>query len=287
MHRLPVTSRGERLGCRRRAVGVVRHWTGRTLLPYLTALENRALPLTHARVPRDGRTACTRATSGPRAPANSSTCWASCTAATGPRPSCPGRAAARRRRGGHGERSPAEPSAFHSSESVPVPAAARRSGVDRGGDGGDRAARARADAGGAGSDDGAGAVRRQLRVRASRVLPADEPTGEVATASRGGRGHGPVPRERGVRRDGSRRHVRPARVRPGAPRGRIHGGRISTGISRERGGEGEEFTFLDRASGIRLPWDRVEGCGWSGRVRPVGEAGHVGVWPDRDGRSDG
>ncbi|MER5957897.1 hypothetical protein [Streptomyces sp. NPDC001893] len=68
---------------------------------------------------------------------------------------------------------------------------------------------------------------------------------------------------------------------------RIRGGRTSTETLRERGGEGEEFTVLDRAGGFQLPWDRVERYGPRGRVRLTGEAGHVGVWPDRDDRSDG
>ncbi|MFB6856252.1 MULTISPECIES: hypothetical protein [Streptomyces] len=68
---------------------------------------------------------------------------------------------------------------------------------------------------------------------------------------------------------------------------RIRGGRTSTETLRERGGEGEEFTVLDRAGRFQLPWDHVERYGPRGRVRLTGEAGHVGVWPDRDDRSDG
>ncbi|MCX4642601.1 hypothetical protein ACFVY1_12710 [Streptomyces sp. NPDC058293] len=56
---------------------------------------------------------------------------------------------------------------------------------------------------------------------------------------------------------------------------------------RERGGEGEEFTVLDRAGRLQLPRDHVERYGPRGRVRFSGEAGHVGVWPDRDDRSGG
>lgn len=55
----------------------------------------------------------------------------------------------------------------------------------------------------------------------------------------------------------------------------------------ERGGEGEEFTVLDRAGTLQLPRDYVERYGLRGRVRLAGETGHVGVWPDRDDRSDG
>ncbi|WP_405634993.1 hypothetical protein OHB53_15225 [Streptomyces sp. NBC_00056] len=68
---------------------------------------------------------------------------------------------------------------------------------------------------------------------------------------------------------------------------RMREGRTSAETLRERGGEGEEFTVLDRAGGLRLPRDSVEGYGPRGRVRLTGEAGHVGVWPDRDDRCDG
>ncbi|MET7657603.1 hypothetical protein ABZT45_13330 [Streptomyces sp. NPDC005356] len=56
---------------------------------------------------------------------------------------------------------------------------------------------------------------------------------------------------------------------------------------RERGGEGEEFTVLDRAGRLQLPRDHVERYGPRGRVRFSTEAGHVGVWLDRDDRSGG
>ncbi|MFD7197656.1 hypothetical protein [Streptomyces sp. NPDC059893] len=68
---------------------------------------------------------------------------------------------------------------------------------------------------------------------------------------------------------------------------RIREGRASAETLRERGGKGEEFTVLDRAGRLRLPRDYVEGYGPRGRVRLTGEAGHVGVWPDRDDRCDG
>ncbi|WP_405598956.1 MULTISPECIES: hypothetical protein [unclassified Streptomyces] len=68
---------------------------------------------------------------------------------------------------------------------------------------------------------------------------------------------------------------------------RMREGRTSAETLRERGGEGEEFTVLDRAGGLRLPRDSVEGYGPRGRVRLTGVAGHVGVWPDRDDRCDG
>ncbi|RFC71815.1 hypothetical protein DXZ75_32810 [Streptomyces sp. AcE210] len=68
---------------------------------------------------------------------------------------------------------------------------------------------------------------------------------------------------------------------------RIRDGRTSTETLRERGGEGEEFTVLDRAGRLRLSRDHVERYGLRGRVRLTGGAGHVGVWPDRDDRSDG
>ncbi|MFD4645525.1 hypothetical protein [Streptomyces sp. NPDC056721] len=68
---------------------------------------------------------------------------------------------------------------------------------------------------------------------------------------------------------------------------RIHDGRASTETLRERGGEGEEFTVLDRAGTLPLPRDCVERYGLRGRVRLTGEAGHVGVWPDRGDHADG
>ncbi|MEV6698754.1 hypothetical protein AB0M68_16440 [Streptomyces sp. NPDC051453] len=68
---------------------------------------------------------------------------------------------------------------------------------------------------------------------------------------------------------------------------RMREGRTSAESLPERGGEGEEFTVLDRAGRLRLPRDYVEGYGPRGRVRLTGEAGHVGVWPDRDDRCDG
>ncbi|MFC9459097.1 hypothetical protein [Streptomyces sp. NPDC056983] len=68
---------------------------------------------------------------------------------------------------------------------------------------------------------------------------------------------------------------------------RIREGRASAETLRERGGEGEEFTVLDRAGRLRLPRDYVEGYGPRGRVGLAGEVGHVGVWPDRDDRCDG
>ncbi|MGW6361131.1 hypothetical protein ACWFR5_39660 [Streptomyces sp. NPDC055092] len=39
---------------------------------------------------------------------------------------------------------------------------------------------------------------------------------------------------------------------------RIRDGRASTETLRERGGEGGEFTVLDRAGRLRLPWDYGE-----------------------------
>ncbi|MCX4670566.1 ABC transporter ATP-binding protein [Streptomyces sp. NBC_01381] len=56
-HDLLAMGRRERLGYRRKTVGFVWQQTGRNLLPYLTALENVALPMKYARVPRRERTA--------------------------------------------------------------------------------------------------------------------------------------------------------------------------------------------------------------------------------------
>ncbi|MCZ4516682.1 ABC transporter ATP-binding protein, partial [Streptomyces sp. ActVer] len=56
-HDLLALGRRERLGYRRRTVGFVWQQTGRNLLPYLTALENVALPMKYVRVPRRQRAA--------------------------------------------------------------------------------------------------------------------------------------------------------------------------------------------------------------------------------------
>jgi hypothetical protein len=66
---------------------------------------------------------------------------------------------------------------------------------------------------------------------------------------------------------------------------RIRDGRILTEALRERRGEGEEFTVLDRAGRLPLPRDYVERYWLRGRVLLTGEAGHVGVWLDRDDRT--
>lgn len=54
-HDLLAMGRRERLAYRRRTVGFVWQQTARNLLPYLTALENVALPMRYARVPRRAR----------------------------------------------------------------------------------------------------------------------------------------------------------------------------------------------------------------------------------------
>ncbi|WP_447040464.1 ABC transporter ATP-binding protein [Streptomyces sp. DSM 118878] len=54
-HDLLAMGRRERLEYRRRTVGFVWQQTGRNLLPHLTALENVALPMRYARVPRRTR----------------------------------------------------------------------------------------------------------------------------------------------------------------------------------------------------------------------------------------
>ncbi|THC45983.1 ABC transporter ATP-binding protein [Streptomyces sp. A1499] len=54
-HDLLAMGRKERLAYRRRTVGFVWQQTARNLLPYLTALENVALPMRYTRVPRRAR----------------------------------------------------------------------------------------------------------------------------------------------------------------------------------------------------------------------------------------
>ncbi|WP_435861264.1 ABC transporter ATP-binding protein [Streptomyces tauricus] len=211
-HDLLALRRRERLGYRRHTVGFVWQQTGRNLLPYLTALENVALPMKYVRVPRRKRAA--------RAAELLDVL---------------GVAYCRDRR-------PAELSGGEQQRVAVAVATAN----------------------------------------APRVLLADEPTGELDTASgeevfaalrRANEElgatvlvvtHDPLVSEQ------VRRTVR------------IRDGRTSTETLRGPGGGGaEEYTVLDRAGRLQLPRDHVERYGLRGRVRLTAEPDHVGVWPDR------
>ncbi|MFE6955380.1 ATP-binding cassette domain-containing protein [Streptomyces sp. NPDC057696] len=105
---------------------------------------------------------------------------------------------------------------------------------------------------------------------APRVLPADEPAGELDAAS----GEDVFTALRRVSEElGATVLVVPhdplvsGQVRRTV---RIRDGRTSTETLRERGREGEEFTVLDRAGGLQLPRDYVERNGPRGRVRLTG-----------------
>ncbi|ATL31019.1 ABC transporter ATP-binding protein [Streptomyces formicae] len=209
-HDLLAMGRRERLGYRRRTVGFVWQQTGRNLLPYLTALENVALPMKYARVPHRSRRE--------RAAELLDVL---------------GVAYCRDRR-------PAELSGGEQ-QRVAVAVATANS---------------------------------------PRVLLADEPTGELDTASgadvfaalrRANEELGAtvlVVTHDPLVSDQVRRTVR------------IRDGRTSTETLREQGGEGAEFTVLDRVGRLQLPTEYVERYGLRGRVRLTAEPGHVGVWPD-------
>ncbi|MFI1678554.1 ABC transporter ATP-binding protein [Streptomyces sp. NPDC020607] len=212
-HDLLTMGRRERLGYRRSTVGFVWQQTGRNLLPYLTALENVALPMKYTRVPRRARQERAVELLGAL-----------------------GVAHCRDRR----------PDELSGGEQQRVAVAV-------------------------------------ATANSPRVLLADEPTGELDTASgedvfaalrRANEElgatvlvvtHDPLVSEQ------VRRTVR------------IRDGRTSTETLREEGGDGEEFTVLDRAGRLQLPGEYVERYGLQGRVRLTAEPGHVGVWPDRPG----
>ncbi|MPY60863.1 ABC transporter ATP-binding protein [Streptomyces spongiae] len=210
-HDLLAMGRRERLGYRRHTVGFVWQQTGRNLLPYLTALENVALPMKYTRVPRRER--ATRA-----AELLDVLGIAHCR-----------------------DRRPAELSGGEQQRVAVAVATAN----------------------------------------APRVLLADEPTGELDTASgedvfaalrRANEElgatvlvvtHDPLVSEQ------VRRTVR------------IRDGRTSTETLRGPGGTAaEEYTVLDRAGRLQLPRDYVDRYGLRGRVRLTAEPDHVGVWPD-------
>ncbi|MER7174367.1 ABC transporter ATP-binding protein [Streptomyces mesophilus] len=114
---------------------------------------------------------------------------------------------------------------------------------------------------------------------APRVLLADEPTGELDTAS----GEDVFAALRRANEElGATVLVvtHDPQVSEQVRRTvRIRDGRTSTETL--RGGErefAEEFTVLDRAGRLQLPREYVERYGLQGRVRLTGESDHVGVW---------
>jgi putative ABC transport system ATP-binding protein len=212
-HDLLALGRRERLGYRRRTVGFVWQQTGRNLLPYLTALENVALPMKYVRVPRRRRAA--------RAAELLDVLGVSYCR----------------------DRRPAELSGGEQQRVAVAVATAN----------------------------------------APRVLLADEPTGELDTAS--AEEVFAALRRANEELGATVLVVTHDPLVSGQVRRtvRIRDGRTSTETLREpgSGGGAEEYTVLDRAGRLQLPRDYVERYGLSGRVRLTGEPDHVGVWPDR------
>ena len=68
---------------------------------------------------------------------------------------------------------------------------------------------------------------------------------------------------------------------------RIRDGRTSTEVLRPSVGAGEEYAVLDRAGRLQLPREYTERCGLRRRVRLTAEAGHIGVWPGHGPGRDG
>ncbi|MFJ9585977.1 ABC transporter ATP-binding protein [Streptomyces acidicola] len=217
-HDLLTMGRRERLGYRRHTVGFVWQQTGRNLLPYLTALENVALPMKYTRVPR--RVRASRAAE-----------LLDVLGVTHCR-----------------DRRPAELSGGEQQRVAVAVAAAN----------------------------------------APRVLLADEPTGELDTAS--GEDVFAALRRANEELGATVLVVTHDPLVSGQVRRtvRIRDGRTSTETLRGPGGRvTEEYTVLDRAGRLQLPRDHVERYGLHGRVRLTAEPDHVGVWPDGSDRRDG
>jgi ABC-type lipoprotein export system ATPase subunit len=214
-HDLLAMRRRERLGYRRHTVGFVGQQTGRNLLPYLTALENVALPMKYTRIPR--RTRSARA--------------AELLDVLG---------------------------VAHCRDRLP----AELSGGEQ-----QRVAVAVATA------------------NTPKVLLADEPTGELDTAS--GELVFAALRRANEQLGATVLVVTHDPLVSGQVRRtvRIRDGRTSTETLRAAAGAAaEEFTVLDRAGRLQLPRDYVERYGLRGRVRLTAEPDHVGVWPDNKDR---
>jgi ABC-type sulfate/molybdate transport systems ATPase subunit len=119
-----------------------------------------------------------------------------------------------------------------------------------------------------------------------RVLLADEPTGELDTAS--GEEVFAALRRANEELGATVLVVTHDPLVSGQVRRtvRIRDGRTSTETLRERDseseefGEGEEFAVLDRAGRLQLPADYVERYGLRHRVRLTAESDHIAVWPD-------
>ncbi|MGW7073822.1 ABC transporter ATP-binding protein [Streptomyces sp. NPDC054871] len=113
---------------------------------------------------------------------------------------------------------------------------------------------------------------------APQVLLADEPTGELDTAS--GEEVFAALRRANEELGATVLVVTHDPLVSGQVRRtvRIRDGRTATETLREQGGAGEEFTVLDRAGRLQLPRDYVERYGLRGRVRLTEEPDHIGVW---------
>ncbi|MBM7170230.1 ABC transporter ATP-binding protein [Streptomyces sp. G44] len=216
-HDLLAMGRRERLEYRRHTVGFVWQQTGRNLLPYLTALENVALPMKYARVPRRSR---------------------------------PEKAAALLDVVGVAHCRDRRPAELSGGEQQRVAVAV-------------------------------------ATANSPRVLLADEPTGELDTAS--GEDVFAALRRANEELGATVLVVTHDPLVSGQVRRtvRIRDGRTSTETLRGPGGAGEEFTVLDRAGRMQLPGEYVERYGLRGRVRLTAEPDHVGVWPDGTGAEGG
>ncbi|MBD9735625.1 ABC transporter ATP-binding protein [Streptomyces sp. H28] len=208
-HDLLAMRRSERLGYRRTTVGFVRQQTGRNLLPWMTALENVALPMKYTRVPRRRRFARAAELLG-----------------------LLGIAHCRDRR-------PAELSGGEQQRVAVAVAAANT----------------------------------------PRVLLADEPTGELDTAS--GELVFAALRRANEELGATVLVVTHDPLVSGQVRRtvRIRDGRTSTETLRDAGGaHAEEYAVLDRAGRLQLPRDHLERYGLRDRVRLTTEPDHVGIW---------
>ena len=68
---------------------------------------------------------------------------------------------------------------------------------------------------------------------------------------------------------------------------RIRDGRTATEVLRPTAGAGEEYAVLDRVGRLQLPREYTERYGLRRRVRLTAQEDHIGVWPDREASRDG